>query len=194
MELKDNLPIIYASSRIEWREWLSLIHLKFQSIWLVIYRKDSEIPSVYYPEAVDEALCFGWIDSKPNKRDDKSYFQLFSKRNPKSNWSKINKEKVAYLIQQKLMHDSGIRMVEIAKENGTWDALNEVDELIIPIDLMNMLNQFDKALDNWNNFPQSTRRGILEWIFNAKRPETRKKRIKETAQLAQLNKRANQFR
>lgn len=194
MELKDNLPIIYASSRIEWREWLSLIHLKFQSIWLVIYRKDSEIPTVYYPEAVDEALCFGWIDSKPNKRDDKSYFQLFSKRNPKSNWSKINKEKVAYLIQQKLMHDSGIRMVEIAKENGTWDALNEVDELIIPIDLMNMLNQFDKALDNWNNFPQSARRGILEWIFNAKRPETRKKRIKETAQLAQLNKRANQFR
>jgi uncharacterized protein YdeI (YjbR/CyaY-like superfamily) len=92
------------------------------------------------------------------------------------------------------MNDSGIRMVEIAKENGTWDALNEVDELIIPIDLMHMLNQFDKALDNWNNFPPSARRGILEWIFNAKRPQTRKKRIKETAQLAQLNKRANQFR
>ena len=194
MEFKDNLPIVHASSRIAWRAWLFENHLKFQSVWLVIQRKDSGEASVYYSEAVDEALCFGWIDSKPNKRDDKSYYQLFSKRNPKSNWSRVNKEKVAVLIEQNLMMPPGLEMIKIAKQNGTWDALNEVEDLVIPEDMMEVFNQHKTALLNWNNFPPSARRGILEWIFNAKRPETRKKRILETVQMANENKRANQYK
>lgn len=194
MEFKDNLPIVHSSSRIAWIAWLFENHRKFQSVWLVIQRKDSGEASVYYSEAVDEALCFGWIDSKPNKRDDKSYYQLFSKRNPKSNWSRVNKEKVAVLIEQNLMMPPGLEIIKIAKQNGTWDALNEVEDLVIPNDMMEVFNQHKTALFNWNNFPPSARRGILEWIFNAKRPETRKKRILETVQMANENKRANQYK
>ncbi len=90
-ELKNGVKTFYAKDQAAWRKWLSTNHNKQESVWLIIYRKESETPSVYYPEAVDEALCFGWIDSKPNKRDAESFYQFFSKRNPKSNWSKANK-------------------------------------------------------------------------------------------------------
>ena len=83
------------------------------------------------PEAVDEALCFGWIDSKPNKRDDQSYYQFFAKRNPKSNWSKVNKEKVSMLMEKDLMKPAGLEMITLAKSNGKWDALNSVEDIII---------------------------------------------------------------
>src|SRR5690606_15755684 len=123
MEIHKNVKTFYAESRAAWREWLLKNHHLEKSIWLIIYRKESGISSVYYPEAVDEALCFGWVDSTPNKRDDASYYQFFAKRNPKSNWSKVNKEKVARLTEARLMHESGLAMVELAKTNGTWNAL-----------------------------------------------------------------------
>lgn len=104
-------------------------------MWLIIYKKSSTTPSVYYPEAVDQALSFGWVDSKPNKRDDESYYQFFSKRNPKSNWSLVNKSKVAKLNALGLMEKAGLDMVELAKKSGTWDVLSEVDQIIIPEDL-----------------------------------------------------------
>ena len=194
MEYKDGIKTFYAKSRKEWREWLEKNHEIEKSIWLIIYRKESEISSVYYPEAVDEALCFGWIDSKPNKRDDKSYYQFFSKRNKKSKWSKINKAKVSKLIKAGLMHPSGLKMIEVAKKNGTWNALDEVENLTIPEDLQTYFEKNSIAFQNWNNFPPSSKRGILEWILNAKKPETRKKRIEETVRLASENKRANHFR
>lgn len=169
-------------------------HDSKNSVWLIIYHKESCIPSVYYPEAVDEALCFGWVDSKPNKRDDTSYYQFFSRRNPKSNWSRINKEKVEQLYKVGLMEAPGLEMVRIAKENGTWDALNEVENLTIPDDLSLELAKYPKAKQYFDKFPPSARRGILEWIFNAKKEVTRKKRIEETASLAEQNIRANQYR
>ena len=94
MELHNNIKTFHAKTRKNWRKWLEKNHESEKSVWLIIYKKESETPSIYYPEAVDEALCFGWIDSKPNKRDEHSYYQFFSKRNPKSNWSKVNKEKI----------------------------------------------------------------------------------------------------
>ncbi|WP_296705588.1 YdeI family protein [Algoriphagus sp.] len=194
MEVYNSIQTFQAKSREDWRKWLKKNHSTEKSVWLIIYKKESGIPSIYYPEAVDEALCFGWIDSKPNKRDRDSYYQFFSKRNPKSNWSKVNKEKIAKLIEKGLMQPAGLEMIEIAKENGTWTALDEVENLIVPDDLQKLFLNNDRAFENWENFPRSSKRGILEWIFNAKKPETRLKRIEETVLLAEQNKRANHYR
>lgn len=185
---------ISASSPAEWRAWLEKNHQQEKGIWLIIYKKDSSIPTVYYPEAVDEALCFGWIDSKPNKRDAHSYYQYFSVRNPNANWSKVNKEKIARLLAAGKMAAAGLEMIRLAKKKGTWDALNEVEALIIPEDLGEALDSYPHARTYFGAFPPSTRRGILEWILNAKRTETRTKRIEETAKLANENIRANQYR
>jgi uncharacterized protein YdeI (YjbR/CyaY-like superfamily) len=192
-EIKDGVQSITASSPEAWRNWLEFNHDKAKSVWLIIYKKDSGISSLDYEEAVEEALCFGWIDSKPNKRDEKSYYQFFAKRKEKSNWSRKNKETVQRLIEQGKMLSSGLEMVKRAKEIGTWDALNDVENLIVPQDLQAELVKHKNANENWNNFPPSTRRGILEWILNAKKPETREKRIIETAEKAERNIRANQF-
>lgn len=190
-ELKDGLNTFHAKTRQEWREWLAENHQSEKSVWLIIYKKESKIPSVYYPEAVDEALCFGWIDSKINKRDKDSYYQFFAKRNPKSNWSKVNKEKIEKLTEQNLMTTAGLAMVEIAKKTGTWTALDDVEKISIPEDLQVLFDKNETALKNWNLFPRSSKRGILEWILNAKRAETRQKRIEETVRLAEINIKAN---
>jgi uncharacterized protein YdeI (YjbR/CyaY-like superfamily) len=140
---------------------------------------------------LEEALCFGWIDSKANKKDDESYYQYFAKRKPESNWSKVNKEKVARLIEKGLMTSAGFESIEIAKRNGTWTALDEVEELIIPPDLQLLFDKNIAAFENWKNFSRYIKRGILEWILNAKRSETRQKRIAETVELAEKNIKAN---
>ncbi len=194
MKLKDEIQTFHAKTQEEWRMWLEKNHLVEKAIWLIIYKKNSKIPSVYYPEAVDEALCFGWIDSKPNKRDDESYYQFFAKRNPKSNWSKVNKEKVARLMAKGWIAPAGIEAIEIAKKNGTWTALDDVDKLIVPDDLQKLLDVNKIAKYNWERFPPSSRRGILEWILNAKQATTRQKRISETVKLAEKNIKANHYR
>lgn len=191
METKDGINTFYAPDRATWRQWLSAHHEKEKSVWLIIYRKDSKTPSVYYPEAVDEALCFGWIDSKPNKRDEESYYQFFAKRNPKSNWSKVNKGKVERLMKDGWMTEAGLKMVEIAKQNGTWTALDEVEAIQIPQDLQQLFDQNKTAFQNWEKFSRSSKRGILEWILNAKQAHTRQKRIEETVRLASENIKAN---
>ena len=194
MEIYNGIQAFHASTRKEWRKWLEKNHQSKKSVWLIIYKKESNIPSIYYPEAVDEALCFGWIDSKPNKRDDNSYYQFFCRRNPKSYWSKVNKQKVAKLIEQGLMTRAGIEMIELAKQNGTWTALDDVEKSNIPADLQERFAKNKTALENWDKFPRSSKRGILEWIMNAKKPETRQKRIEETVTLAEKNIKANQYR
>lgn len=193
-QLKDGVKIFYAPTREAWRIWLETNHKKEKSVWLKIYKKESGTPSIYYPEAVDEALCFGWIDSKDNKNDENSYYQSFAKRNPKSNWSRINKEKIEKLSAEGRMAEAGLKMVEIAKENGTWNALDDVENLVVPTDMQVLMAKNKTALKNWENFPRSVKRGILEWILNAKKPETRRKRIEETVFMAAGNKRANQYR
>lgn len=192
-EIHKGFPCFYADSPAQWRNWLAENCEKEKSVWLILYKKDAGFPSMKITEAIDEALCYGWVDSKSNTRDENSYYLYFSKRNPKSNWSRINKNKIQRLIDSGKLAKQGHKMVELAKASGTWDALNEVEDLVIPADLMKEFQKFNSALKNWNNFPDSSKRGILEWIFNAKRSETRKKRIDETASLANQNIRANQF-
>ncbi|MDX1409040.1 MAG: YdeI/OmpD-associated family protein [Saprospiraceae bacterium] len=193
-ETHKGFPAIKAASAVTWRTWLERNHSASDSIWLIIFKKNSGISSVTYQEAVDEALCFGWVDSKPNKRDDASYYQFFSPRNPKSNWSRNNKERVARLIQAGKMAAAGHAMIAAARENGTWDALNDVENLILPPDLRQEFNRQSTAFENWQQFPDSVKRAILEWIFNAKQPSTRLKRIRETVEQAAQNIRANQYR
>ncbi|GAB2503400.1 YdeI/OmpD-associated family protein [Algoriphagus taiwanensis] len=192
-EEKDGFPVFYADSARAWRDWLERNHASQSSVWLVIFKKDSQVPSLSVNEAIDEALCFGWVDSKPNKRDDKSYYLYFSQRKPKSNWSKVNKDKVEYLIKLGKMTSSGWKMIELAKATGTWDALNEVDSLLEPEDLAKALESNPTAKGYWGKFPPSARRGILEWILNAKTAATRTKRITETVLLAEKNFRANSY-
>jgi uncharacterized protein YdeI (YjbR/CyaY-like superfamily) len=181
----------YAKSRAAWRKWFTKNHDKEECIWLIIYKKESGVPTVYYPEAVDEALCFGWIDSLANKRDDESYYQYFAKRKPKSKWSKVNKDKVAILTAAGLITPAGQAMIDLAKETGTWNALDEVEELIVPTELKQAFKANKTAYKNWEAFSRSSKRGILEWISNAKKPETKTKRIQETVAKAELELKAN---
>ncbi|MFN3444923.1 MAG: YdeI/OmpD-associated family protein [Bacteroidia bacterium] len=193
MKPVENENTFYAKSSTDWRNWLQKNHLTKENVWLIIYKKQSNTPSVYYPEAVDEALCFGWIDSLPNKRDDNSYYLFFSKRKVKSNWSKVNKLKVDRLIKENKMMPQGLKMVELAKQTGTWEALDKVDDLKIPEEMEVLFEKKPLAKANFEKFPTSTKKGILEWIYIAKQDLTRIKRITETVMLAEQNMRANQY-
>lgn len=153
MKPNENENTFYAANANEWRNWLYLNHLNAESIWLIIYRKESGVPSVYYPEAVDEALCFGWIDSVANKRDNQSYYQFFSRRKLKSNWSKVNKLKVDKLLKQNKMMPQGLKMVAYAKESGTWEALNKVDELVIPKEMSDLFKNKQASSNQFQQFP-----------------------------------------
>ena len=191
----DGKPTFHAPDVAAWRDWLARHGETETGLWLIIYRKDSTVPSIDYPTAVDHALCYGWIDSKPNKRDAESYFQYFSPRQPKSNWSRVNKEKIARLDAAGLVAPPGQRMVALAKNSGTWTALDDVENLVIDPDLRAAFAAAPPAARaNFDAFPRSAKRGILEWIFNAKRPATRARRIRETVDLAARNERANQYR
>jgi uncharacterized protein YdeI (YjbR/CyaY-like superfamily) len=194
MEEYNGIKTFYAKTRKDWRRWLQKNQTAEKSVWLIVYRKTSKTPSVYYDEAVEEALCFGWIDSKANKRDEESYYQFFSQRKPKSNWSKLNKIRVEKMIGQGLMTGSGMAMINLANQNGTWTALEKVDQLIIPPDMKKLFDKNKVAGKNFQAFPPSTIRGILEWILNAKKPETRQQRIEQTVALAAKNIKANQYR
>ena len=184
----------YPESPEAWRDWLAEHHATSSGVWVIFYKKASGKPSLSWSEAVDEALCFGWIDSKPNKRDEESSYRYFSPRNPKSNWSRVNKEKIAQLTAEGRMAPAGLAMVEEAKRRSTWTALDAVENLEVPPDLQAALGVVPQALEHWEAFPKSTKKAILEWIMNAKRPETRQQRIEETARLAGENIRANQWR
>ncbi|MBK8365236.1 MAG: YdeI/OmpD-associated family protein [Bacteroidetes bacterium] len=177
----------YAKSRKEWRKWLEKNSETEKSVWLIFYNKLSKIKSVPYEEAVEEGLCFGWIDSVKYKRDDESSYQYFSPRKPKSNWSKSNRDRVKKLTEAGLMTESGQKLIDHAKKSGTWHALVQVENSVIPEDLQKLFNKNKTAQKHFNAFSNSAKRIILEWILSAKRPETRAKRIEETVHLASKN-------
>ncbi len=143
---------------------------------------------------VEEALAFGWVDSKPGKLDDARTMLYFAPRKAGSGWSRPNKDRVERLIASGRMTASGLAKVEVAKKDGSWSVLDAVERLELPDDLITALDDHGSARENFEAFPRSVKRGILEWIVNAKRPETRAKRILETATLAVKNERANQWR
>jgi len=192
--MKPNENAFYAKNRKTWRSWLNKNAESTLNIWLIIYHKNSSTPSITYDEAVEEALCFGWIDSKPNKRDNESYYLFFAQRKPKSNWSKANRERAEKMIKSKQMTTRGLEMIELAKKSGTWLALTEVQASILPYDLKIALGKNKLANQNFEKFPPSSKRIILEWILNARKEETRLKRITETVELAAKGVKANHYR
>ncbi|WP_420597435.1 YdeI/OmpD-associated family protein [Deinococcus sp.] len=189
--LPDN--VFEPPSRAEWRSWLEAHHARNGGVWLVLHKKASPTPNLTYAEAVQEALCFGWIDSKPRKLDELRSLLYFAPRKTKSGWSALNKARIERLEAAGQMHPAGLALIEAAKADGSWALLDGVDALDVPPDLQTALEAAD-ALDNWNAFPPSARRGILEWIVQAKTAPTRARRIQETAQKAAQNERANQWR
>ncbi len=182
---------IHIETIKELRDWLINHHKNTQSIWLVKWKKQAGMPYIAYDEIVDQLICFGWVDSLPRKLDDRRSMILISPRNPKSNWSAINKKRVKRLTENQQMHPAGIKAVQLAKINGTWDFLNDVEALILPTDLVVELNKYEKAAFYFERFPPSSKRGILEWIKSAKQPVTRQKRIADTALKAAINVKAN---
>ncbi|MDW9379423.1 YdeI/OmpD-associated family protein [Chryseobacterium sp. JV558] len=186
-------PTVYINTKAEWRAWLQENHQKLQSIWLVCNTRKSNLPMVYWTELVDEALCFGWIDSTRKTIDEGSFMQLFSRRKPNSTWSKINKEKVERLIENELMTKAGFETIRIAKENGSWNILDSVEDLAIPEDLMEAFKIHEGSEVYFLSLSKSIKKMLLQWVILAKRPETRKNRINEIATHAAQNKKPKNF-
>ena len=158
------------------------------------YKKATGKPRFKYDDAVEEALCFGWIDSKPNKLDDERTLLWFVPRKAGSGWSRPNKLRIKRMIEAGLVVEAGLDKIEQAKRDGSWTKLDDVKNLQIPADLGQALDAHPPATENFAAFPRSAKRGILKWIANAKTPATRAKRLDETASLACKNERANQWR
>ena len=176
--MEKEIESFYPKNRQQWREWLQQNHEKKQSIWLIYYKKKSNIPSVFYSEAVDEALCFGWIDSKSKPLDKEKFMQFFSRRKPTSVWSKVNKDKVERLINDGLMTKAGYQIIESAKQNGSWTILDEAEALTIPDDLEIAFDKRTNAKAYFLSLSRSDKRNILQWLMLAKRPDTRQKQNK----------------
>lgn len=176
---------IYLKSRKELRAWLLKNHQSTSGVWL-IYDKGVN-RKLFQEDITGEAICFGWIDSRVGKVDDYRSKIYLSPRNPKSNWSRVNKRLVSRLEKAKSLHASGKKAVVLAKKSGTWSQLDEVENLTVPNDLKLELRRHKNAEKYFNAFPRSVKRGILEWILNAKRSETREVRLKETSKLASQN-------
>ncbi|MBB2949278.1 MULTISPECIES: YdeI/OmpD-associated family protein [Sphingobacterium] len=185
--MMQEIEIFYPIDSRAWREWLMENHQTKQAVWIVFHKKSSEKKSITWSEAVDVALCFGWIDSKKISVDNETSHQYFSKRKPKSTWSKINKQKVLDLIDSGLMHDAGHKSIEIAKENGSWILLDEVEELIIPKDLEVAFATKSHAKAFYVSLSKSVKKAILQWIVLARQPQVRQKRITEIVESAEQN-------
>jgi uncharacterized protein YdeI (YjbR/CyaY-like superfamily) len=190
----DDIITFRPTSRHAWRQWLKVHHESEPSVWLVLYKKEANKPTISWSEAVDEALCFGWVDSKRKPLDGEKFIQFFSKRKLKGTWSKINKEKVLQLIAQKKMAKAGLRSIETAKQNGSWTILDAVEELKIPNDLAKEFRIQPGSKAFFLSLSKSVRKSILQWLVLAKRPETRQKRVEEVAALAAQKLRPKQFR
>lgn len=184
----DQFDQYYARNRQEWRRWLEKNHASSQGIWLIYYKKGTDEPCVTYEEAVEEALSFGWIDSKVNALDEKRYMQIFTPRKSGSIWSRSNKERVERLIKSGKMTTAGLKKVDAAKRDGSWNVLDDVEDLKIPEDLKKALEANETALEHFTAFRDSPKKQILWWIASAKRPDTRRRRIEKTVSLAEKNK------
>lgn len=187
-------PQVHAETRSQWRQWLIANHDREASVWLVSWKKATGKPVMSYDDAVSEALAVGWVDSKPRKLDEERTMLYFSPRNPKSAWSRPNKLRVARLREQGLMTEAGERVISEAERYGSWSLLDDVEDLVVPDDLAIALRGYPAATENWERLPRSARRGILEWIAQAKRSSTRESRVAEAALRASTNERAAQWR
>lgn len=175
--MEKEINILKISTAAQWRDWLAKNHHTTKPVWLKMQRKNATKAGIRYEEAVDEALCYGWIDSTKRTWDENFSIQVFTRRKPKSMWSGINKNKVKRLIKEGKMEKPGHDSIKAAKANGYWTILDEVEKLMIPGDLQAAFNHSPEAEDYFLGLPGSRRKLILTWLVLAQREETRKQRI-----------------
>lgn len=190
----DGRPMVGPFDRAGWRAWLIENHATSGGVHLVSWRRPSGKTSVPYEDAVEEALCVGWIDSVGGKLDDERGLQWFSPRRSRSGWARSNKERIERLTAAGQMLPAGLAAIEEAKRNGTWTLLDDVENLVVPDDLGAAFDGNPPARAHWDAFSRSPRRAILAWIAQAKRPETRARRVADAAEHAARNERPPQFR
>lgn len=183
----EDTKTITPANRQEWRQWLEKHHASEKAVWLIYYKKNAQQPTITWSEAVDEALCFGWIDSIAKPLDENRYKQFFTKRKPRGGWSGINKEKIKSLSEQGLMSQAGWDAIAVAKENGSWTLLDAIEALVIPEDLAKAFAENASADAFFQKLSRSDKRNLLQWVSFAKRPETRRNRIDEIIEAGNEN-------
>ncbi len=191
---QDDAERVHAETRAAWRTWLAEHAATAGRAWLVSWRARTGRPVVGYDAAVTEALAFGWVDSVQREVDDDRTMLCSTARRRGSAWSRPDEVRVEALEREGLMTDAGRRVVEAAKADGSWTVLDDVEDLVVPPDLAEAFARHPGSRERWDAFPRSPRRGILEWIVQAERPETRTRRVEETAAMAARGERANQWR
>ena len=184
MEQKE---LHYFKNANEWREWLQKNHNTSKGVELIFYRVGNENESMRWEDAVQVAICYGWIDSTVRRLDDERRKQLFTPRKDKSVWSKLNKSYIEKLTQDGLMHESGLTKIEAAKKNGSWESLDSVENHEIPKDLEAAFKKNKTAFKNYEAFSPSYRKSYLYWLNQAKRKETRAARIETIVGLCEKN-------
>lgn len=181
--------VFLAKNREAWRDWLAKNHVDQKEVWLLIFKKKAGKECVAYNGAVEEALCFGWIDGKVKRIDEEKHVIRFTPRKPKSVWSESNKARVRKMIKAGKMTEAGLKLVKAAKRSGQWQKATEwanMDE--VPADLEKALSDNDQARENFGNFASSYRKMYIGWILDAKRDETRQRRIRAVVNRAAQNK------
>ena len=186
---RDQLELVEPHDRAEWRAWLEAHHATSQGAWLAVGKKGNTRTALTYEGAVEEALCFGWIDSVVNRLDEHRFKQLVTPRKAGGTWARSNKERIERLLARGFITAAGLAAIESAKADGSWTLLEEVDALVMPDDLAIALGASPTARGYFEAFPDSAKRLALWWIRSAKRPETRAKRVAETVRLAAENRR-----
>lgn len=190
MSALTDAPQVHADDRATWRAWLEANHGRAGGAWLVTWRPGPGRAGLKYEAAVEEALCFGWVDSQGGRLDDERTKLYFAPRKPRSGWAATNKARVARLIAEGRMAPAGLAAIERAKANGSWEVLDAVERLEVPADLARALDAHPPAAANFAAFPPSARKMHLAWVATAQRPETRAARIAQIAESAARNERA----
>ena len=175
---------LYFENRRQWREWLEKNHLAKKEVFLVYFKKHTGKPRIPYDDAVEEALCFGWIDSIVKRIDDEKYMQKFTPRNHKSLWSETNKKRVEKIIAEGKMTEAGLEKVNVAKANGKWDEVTDAEKhFILSASLTNILKENEKASKEFNKLPPSHKKNYTSWIMSAKKEETRLRRLRKMIEI-----------
>lgn len=187
---KETLPHYEPEYRISLREWLAANYDKLQGVWLVLHKKGSDKTIITYDEVVEEVICFGWVDSVPNKLDEFRYKLMITPRKKGSGWSKVNKDRIVILQKNGLMTPIGQALIDKSIEDGSWFLLDAIEAGVVPQDLQDALNANPDAEMKFLNFSESNRKQIVRFVESAKRPETRTKRIQEVIEYAKLGKSA----
>jgi len=187
---KFDLPIFHAETRAAWRAWLAANHDVERGVWLCSWRSTTGRPVCPYPEAVEEAICFGWIDSTVNVLDEERGLQLMTPRKPKSAWTRLNRRRAASMEEAGLMTDAGRRAVQVARQNGWWTIYDPVEDLVEPAGLAAALDANADARAHWDAFPPTARKAMLWWVISAAREATRHQRITAIVDQAAVGERA----